>query len=697
MADIICRWRNSTPETVMELVNSMPHTEISSLSFHEFMKASIYGESFFTTPYQLACQLGLYFDDGTKFHPRFAENIDIDQAQRYLEIWVHKYYAPNPYTKSLKHLQTPVYLVGSLVSYLENHGKTNLTRALEDIFGDSMGNLDIIRNLLNNYSNVINVEKDGIASLKENYKEYISTIMDRNDKFSFFHSFDEMNKEKPAIADSLQQIFYGAPGTGKSHSIKVITEQYEKEGHVIRTTFHPDSDYSTFVGAYKPTAKEIVMRDMTGHIVKEDGKVQMENRIIYEFVPQAFIQAYVAAWKHLETPEFLIIEEINRGNCAQIFGDLFQLLDRNEDGFSDYPIKADNDLQAHLQKAFKDVLIENYPNVQNGSQLLLPPNLYIWATMNTSDQSLFPIDSAFKRRWDWQYVPIEDAKLNWRVAVAGKEYNWWSFLSKVNEYIGSITSSEDKKLGYFFCKAQNGIISAKTFVGKVCFYLWNDVFKDYGFDSDIFATSEGQTITFDRFYKSASVIDENVVGRFLDNLGVEVVAKVDVDDDEEEFPNHEETELGDKSKDSLSVTEKKRYEFWESFLNYAHQNVQFDNFFPNVKKASTDHWKNFYIAGLKDFHLAAMQVRSKKCLEVQVYFNETTDLYHKFFAHKTEIEQEMGVQYEWNELPDKKASIISEKKFDVDFENPDAWRSYFDFFIDRLLRMREVFSKYANL
>lgn len=142
-----------------------------------------------------------------------------------------------------------------------------------------------------------------------------------------------------------QIIYYGAPGTGKSYIINETT----KNESVIRTTFHPDSDYSTFVGAYKPTTIQVTMRDVSGHKIIEGGKEVKEDRIVYEFVNQAFLQAYIQAWKYYaETAvdteprkQYLIIEEINRGNCAQIFGDLFQLLDRNDTGFSDYPIYTD--------------------------------------------------------------------------------------------------------------------------------------------------------------------------------------------------------------------------------------------------------------------------------------------------------------------------------------------------------------------
>lgn len=355
----------------------------------------------------------------------------------------------------------------------------------------------------------------------------------------------------------LQQIFYGAPGTGKSHTIKDCT----KGKDVIRTTFHPDSDYSTFVGAYKPTTKEVPVYSPFGEkvvVAKDaDGRPIIEDKIIYEFVEQAFLQAYISAWKKYaevqdgEQPkeQYLIIEEINRGNCAQIFGDLFQLLDRNDAGFSDYPIKADNDMAKHLKKALCKLEIkakesinglysEEYDDVVaevlKGKVLLLPNNLFIWATMNTSDQSLFPIDSAFKRRWEWKYIPISNAAKGWVIEANGNRYDWWAFLEKINSVICGTTSSEDKKLGYFFAKADgNGVISADKFVGKVAFYLWNDVFKDYGFDNEIFKGVNGEPIAFQEFFLADGKANEMMVEKFLRNLELDVVNE-DEDEDEEE-------------------------------------------------------------------------------------------------------------------------------------------------------------------
>lgn len=379
----------------------------------------------------------------------------------------------------------------------------------------------------------------------------------------------------------LQQIYYGAPGTGKSKTIKDLTFGES----VIRTTFHPDSDYASFVGTYKPITEEVTLRDCYGKkvIEEETNEVVKEERIAYKFIPQAFLEAYVEAWKKLGSSkkQFLIIEEINRGNCAQIFGDLFQLLDRNEYGFSDYPIVADKDMQKYLEKEFagweitnKDEINQLYGEanmvnlIMKGERLVLPSNLYIWATMNTSDQSLFPIDSAFKRRWDWKYVPIREgrdketnAPLNWYIYTGDKQYKWWSFISKVNELIGSLTNSEDKKLGYFFCKAKDGEIDADLFVSKVIFYLWNDVFKDYGFDDKDFQDEEGKILSFDRFYEDKNGktnVDIAIVEQFLENLGVDEF----ISDEGEEYINaNEDEENEDSSNPNISSPSLKREKY----------------------------------------------------------------------------------------------------------------------------------------
>jgi hypothetical protein len=369
---------------------------------------------------------------------------------------------------------------------------------------------------------------------------------------------DEAHKE---IAGSLQQIYYGAPGTGKSFAINDVCAKYEN----YRTTFHPDSDYASFVGSYKPITQQTPLYGVQGQPIKDsEGEIITEDRIVYRYVFQSFLKAYIAAWKEQQNekpqPVFLIVEEINRGNCAQIFGDIFQLLDRNSEGFSDYPIEADEDLANELRKVLNGLTIANKEHinalykggkdvvakVMSGAQLLLPNNLYIWATMNTSDQSLFPIDSAFKRRWDWKYIKIKDSNENYIVRFSnGHSYDWWKFVSEINKRIeGGDIQQEDKKLGYFFAKAKDSIISAETLVSKVLFYLYSDVFKDFGFEEDFFKDENGEVMTFASYFDGAGDIDETRVEKFVTNLGLTPIGSeaAEVSDDTETMEEPETAE-----------------------------------------------------------------------------------------------------------------------------------------------------------
>lgn len=799
MADIICRWRNGTPKTVMELANSLPHSVMPVSEFRKKMSNKWNGE-FFHSPYQLACQLALYCEaeDGN-YYPRFDHDINEAEAHRYLELWISRYYIPNPHVANdgFKDLECPTYILKALYDYVQTHPGCDYETAYKECFHDyAKNNDDIVRNYINRFSKILSFSKDGKLSTTDyNANKYFS-FMDRNNKKEFFDTFntqdqpslmdtflskdidqkkqmfyeylrstgladssckqyafthpfheeviqiiqenanknclfdvidgwmvkkihklvcqldgnkkqgnawsaaisnyknfldylevgvvdtngvsehetphlnvsngklikestniveffafavktllnydpdfskaqgefkynqvtvgfkycpfgkkteglenitdprrsndcdtsitwnlgdteycflkeqssnslktfaDNINQiysekyrididgnqykmyeladdavivENPDDCDNMdttpvnfiysaqQTIYYGAPGTGKSHTIDgMVTDE-----NSIRTTFHPDSDYSTFVGAYKP---------------KMDGE-----KIVYKFQPQAFLKAYCKAWKNSEESIYLVIEEINRGNCAQIFGDLFQLLDRCNNGYSSYAIEPDSDITDFLmtdkEYSLKGlVLTEDITNdngkviasaesVKMGKKLVLPPNMSILCTMNTSDQSLFPMDSAFKRRWQWRYTPIEQPKAGeageprkWKIKADGRWCYWWEFLQAINEVIEEVNHSEDKQLGYFFAKPDDGdYIDAKTFVNKVVFYLWNDIFKDE--ECDIFkynpiklanedeikidGTKEDTELTFRRFIKNSEEVREDVVRWFIDNI-----------------------------------------------------------------------------------------------------------------------------------------------------------------------------------
>ena len=415
-------------------------------------------------------------------------------------------------------------------------------------------------------------------TVENNLEDYFAVYKKSNGEFYFYYvpqllynnfiklfqsitptvSIQRENKARTKEENNqLQRIYYGAPGTGKSYTIDNLTD----ETNSVRTTFHPDSDYASFVGAYKPTMEPVPMSYVSDGVAKyakdSSSHPGTERKIVYKYVPQAFLKAYVAAWSNLDEPFYLVIEEINRGNCAQIFGDLFQLLDRNNHGSSSYAIAADEDIAQFLsddKKGFAGLTeqqlgtISNFllikddgkevaigPSILNGTKLLLPPNLHIWATMNTSDQSLFPIDSAFKRRWDWKYVPIEYNKMNWMLEVGGKRYSWGAFLEKINPEIYTLTESADKQMGYFFAKPDkksnpdlenNDIISEEVFLNKVLFYLWTDVLKDYDLTKEPFVyEGEDKKKKAFRFTDFFPLPNNPNLNKFVAGLGLTIIGE----------------------------------------------------------------------------------------------------------------------------------------------------------------------------
>lgn len=484
-----------------------------------------------------------------------------------------------------------------------------------------------------NYPALNDVDPDSeMIITRESLTNTISKLEDLAKKFIPI----ERRKLTQLSADSRQIIYYGSPGTGKSWTVQNNVLKDVKEDYIFRTTFHPDTDYSTFVGCYKPISKyslwgdpnlseakllEIFMKtedkslykgstkarywyealihtedlrrlgidaqtlsqklkekgfvntaytnELTSGIfkiydwLKEDSLIGSSS-ISYAFEPQVFTLAHIKAWQNPTEQVYLVIEEINRGNCAQIFGDLFQLLDRKK-GVSEYPVKAETALAEYLSNVLEGDAAEG---IREG-KLSLPANLNIIATMNTSDQSLFPMDSAFKRRWDWKYIPTTPpadksrtmelsfkdkttTKYGTTIDAGDYEYDWTEFLEKINEKIQNATHSDDKQLGFWFVKTEEGAeeITISSFVSKVVFYLWNDVFKDMGAkDSNPFTIKvDGKNVvmSFNSFFEmnSSGQIVENigVLHTFLRNVGVEPKVKKAIADAQDAAQAKEMTE-----------------------------------------------------------------------------------------------------------------------------------------------------------
>lgn len=312
---------------------------------------------------------------------------------------------------------------------------------------------------------------NGLKPIIEEYKE----LLDR---------YYKQNKEKPLTFKTGYQsnylhnrILFGAPGTGKSYKLKNDLEELMKNGgYYERVTFHPEYTYSNFVGTYKPVPR-----------IKENN----ENEITYDFVPGPFMRVYVEALKNIKSdnpkPNLLIIEEINRANVAAVFGEVFQLLDRDGNSVSEYPIQPSEDIKKYLQETvgseFEDI-----------TEIKIPDNMFIWATMNNADQGVLPLDTAFKRRWDFEYLDTdsEESQIEGNYVVVGKGTNarrveWNKLRKAINNRLSELNVNEDKLLGTFFVNKrivvpENGHeIDADNFNSmfkhKVLMYLFEDVVK----------------------------------------------------------------------------------------------------------------------------------------------------------------------------------------------------------------------------
>ena len=322
------------------------------------------------------------------------------------------------------------------------------------------------------------------------------------------------------------RILFGAPGTGKS-----FTLNHEKDvlladgGEYERVTFHPDYSYANFVGTYKP----VPCKD-------SDGK----DAITYSYVPGPFMRTYVKALQNSRTddpkPFLLIIEEINRANVAAVFGDVFQLLDRGDDEVSEYPIRASEDIKKYLANELDG-------NPDNYAEIRIPDNMFIWATMNSADQGVFPMDTAFKRRWDFTYLGIDDSEagiVGKKVILGQGEYHrcveWNALRKAINRELLSYKVNEDKLMGPYFISKKNmpegemidPAVFARIFKNKVIMYLFDDAAKQKR--PTLFAGCEDKNKSL--YSKICSEFDAKGVYIFCDNISSQFIDNVPEDDGE---------------------------------------------------------------------------------------------------------------------------------------------------------------------
>lgn len=427
MADVICRWRNATPKTVCEFVQQLPHEQMSAEDFRLRM-----GNDFFRTAYQLACQLGLYLEDKDRYIPRFTHSITEDEAKEYLEHWIQCYYAPNPFTKSLKGLSEPVYVVEELVKYLEQHSSSaNLKDALTNIFHDPMGNMDIMTNALNNYSKVIAV-KDGYAKLETNYKDYMRQMPNRNDKEAFFKNFDTKLREQKVVDNSIASnyrpyitaikskpflLLAGISGTGKSRIVRELARACWEEGTDEYKAQKPKNFQMVQV---KPNWHD--SSDLIGYVSRVSGKA--------EFVAGEFLKFIAKAWEETETPYFLCLDEMNLAPVEQYFAEYLSVIESrksHEDGtVTTDPIveKADEEWYFNLTASLTSN--ENIRKQFNKEGICIPQNLIVVGTVNM-DETTF----SFSRK-----------VLDRAMTIEMNEVDLHSGLTKRHESIGKLGNAE---------------------------------------------------------------------------------------------------------------------------------------------------------------------------------------------------------------------------------------------------------------
>ncbi len=377
------------------------------------------------------------------------------------------------------------------------------------------------------------IKEDNI--FKFNLRLNYAKIIDRNVNSAKSEKFSE------CIDKPHQRIFFGAPGTGKSYELNKEAKKYFGNDFE-RVTFHPNYMYGNCVGEFKPFPK--VLKNSDGSIkTDEDGNIQ--ETITYEYIPGVLMKQLVKAFKNPSENYLLLIEEINRANVAAVFGDIFQLLDRDGLGESEYFIATSKELQEYLKKELKNYELSEDVKTKLGNdfnRLYLPNNLYIWATMNSADQGVMPMDTAFRRRWEFKYLGVNDAadlnkeefsKYKFKINTT-EVVKWDEFRREVNKKLSSLNIPEDKLIGPYFIP--KSILEGRdldrlteTIKNKVLMYLYEDAAK--AFRSSLFA--EGKYSTYSAVCK---YFDDNALSVFKGNLDIEtelIDVKTEKNDDED--------------------------------------------------------------------------------------------------------------------------------------------------------------------
>lgn len=480
------RFRNFTVDNLKALLEVYPD-EARKLTWSEAGDLVEQTSSGYKkTSYQQACQFGLEDRGENQFRVQsYLYTFDDTNLLKYLQFWIKTYFAPNPYIHSE---DEPMLIYVELAK--EVLESSTLKIDYYEFFNRRIGGKsdDILMNALKAYGEPLKYEKNGdhhFFYLDQQNTEYLQNqinlieqefpipdVKSRHDFFdrykyerfcTFYGITDELptdvdltnnNNDAQRLTGAENILLYGVPGAGKSHTIQ--KKYCADKRRIERVVFHPDYTYSDFVGQILPRV--------------------VEGNLKYVFTPGPFTKMLQKAWNDPGNFYYLIIEEINRGNASAIFGEIFQLLDRKD--AENYPVDVVGESEYGISNY--DVAEVVYGDSEH--EVKIPSNMSVLATMNTADQNVFTLDTAFQRRWKMEHIPnkfdFEDGSHALDL-IEGTKVNWGSFATVINEQIieinRDVSSSEDKRLGAYFVRKCE--LSKNVFPEKVLKYLWDDAFK----------------------------------------------------------------------------------------------------------------------------------------------------------------------------------------------------------------------------
>lgn len=419
MADLICRWRNGTPQNVVEVVNSMPHHEMPEWQFKDYMLKSVWGKGFARTVYQFASQLALYYisDDGI-YHPRFDHDINALEAKDYMERWLPRYYIPNPYVSSdgFNKIDCPTFFLKKLYDYTVKHPNCSYAEAYKECFHETAkNNDDIIRNYINSYSKVLLFQKDGTLSITNVNPDKVFNNMDRNDRKAFFDSFNPNSiVTKVNLKDSTYRpyitaikskpflLLAGISGTGKSRIVRELARACWDEGCAEFKAQKPKNFEMVQVKPNWHDSSELI-----GYVSRIDG---------VRYVVGPFLKFMVKAINDPDTPYFLCLDEMNLAPVEQYFAEYLSVVEsrkRQEDGtITTDPIvdySNTDEYKSLIDQLFPDddTQRSQYLTEKGGKRLSIPTNLIVVGTVNM-DETTF----SFSRKVLDRAMTIEMNEVN---------------------------------------------------------------------------------------------------------------------------------------------------------------------------------------------------------------------------------------------------------------------------------------------